>query len=254
MTEETSHFQVTHVPKFDGDYDHWHMVMKNLIQSKEYWNSIDKTILKTISQKETSKKVLDAMKNKYQGSARVKRAQLQMLRRDFETLEMKSGESVNEYMGRVMVTANDMRNFGDDMSDVKIVEKVLMTLTGNFNFVVCTIEESKYLDEMTIDELQSSLLVHEQKLLKKPMDEQVLKVEQESSYGRGRGRGRSNFTRGRGRGRGRRSFNKILVECYKCHKLGHFQYECPSEEKAVNYAEYDENEELVLMAKIDVEN
>ncbi|XP_076959533.1 uncharacterized protein LOC143635640 [Bidens hawaiensis] len=111
---------------------------------------------------------------------------------------MKTRESVNDYLGRVMVTANEMRTCGDDMTDVKIVEKVLRTLTENFNFVVCTIKKSKDLDEMTVDELQSSLLVHEQKLLKKPTEEQMLKVEQETSYGRGRGSGRSNYTRGRG--------------------------------------------------------
>ncbi|MBW1279563.1 hypothetical protein KYD79_27720 [Escherichia coli] len=36
------------------------------------------------------------------------------------------------------------------------------------------------------------------------------------------------------------------MECYKCHKLGHFQYECPSLERQVNYVEFNEKEELVL--------
>ncbi|KAJ0566009.1 putative RNA-directed DNA polymerase [Helianthus annuus] len=291
MAEEKVQFQATPVPKFDGDYDHWSMVMKTLIQSKECWNvvtdgyteirsgeqatptqrknyeenklkdlkvlnylfqSIDKSILKTITMKETSKQVWDAMKIKYQGSARVKRAQLQRLRRSFEVLEMKTGECVIDYLGRVMVIANEMRACGDDMTDVKIVEKVLRTLTENFNYIVCTIEETKNLDELSVDELQSSLLCHEQKLLKKSAEEQVLKVEQETSYGRGRGRGRSS-SRGRGRGRGRGGFDKSVVECYRCHKLGHFQYECPTEEKAVNYAEFDENEELLLMATVDIE-
>jgi hypothetical protein len=34
----TSH---TFVPKFDGFYDHWAMLMENLLQSKEIWSSID---------------------------------------------------------------------------------------------------------------------------------------------------------------------------------------------------------------------
>jgi len=50
------------------------------------------------------------MELKYQGNARVKRAQLQRLRRIFETLDMKAGEGVSEYFTRVMSTANDMRN------------------------------------------------------------------------------------------------------------------------------------------------
>lgn len=35
------------------------------------------------------------------------------------------------------------------------------------------------------------------------------------------------------------SFNKAMVECYKCHKLGHFQNECPDWEKGENYAEVE---------------
>ncbi|CAL2262878.1 unnamed protein product [Prunus armeniaca] len=57
----------------------------------------------------------------------------------------------------------------------------------------------------------------------------------------GRGRARGGL-KGRGRGRGRHSFNKALVQCYYCQKLGHFQYECPSGEKGANYAKLDEEE------------
>lgn len=112
-------------PKFDGDYDYWNMLMENFLRSKEYWNlieigitepfdrealtaaqkkmleelklkdlkvknylfqSIDKSILKTIPQKDTSKQIWDSMRKKFQGNARVQRAQLQALRREFESL------------------------------------------------------------------------------------------------------------------------------------------------------------------------
>ena len=56
------------------------------------------------------------------------------------------------------------------------------------------------------------------------------------------------FRGGRGRGRGRQSLNKVIIECFKCHKLGHFQYECPDWEKKANYAELEEEEELLLMS------
>lgn len=289
MAAESSSFSAPCVPKFDGEYDHWSLLMENLLRSKEYWSviqaeykepgsgevlstaqqnaldearlkdlkaknylfqSIDKSILETITQKETSKQLWDSMKIKYQGNERVKRAQLQRLRRVFETLEMKIGETVTDYFGRVMVTANDMRNCGEDMKDVKIVEKILRTLTENFNYVVCSIEESKDIDEMTVDGLHSSLLVHEEKIRRKKSDEQVLKVEYDHYPGRGRGRGSygrggSSVPRGRG---GRSGLNRATIECFRCHKLGHFQYECPTVEKGVNYAEFDEGEPLLLMA------
>ncbi|PNX68371.1 copia-type polyprotein, partial [Trifolium pratense] len=79
-------------------------------------------------------------------------------------------------------------------------------------------------------------------------EEQVLKMS--NNGGRGRGRGGRDGGRGRGRGRGR--FNKENIECYKCHKLGHFQSECPNwEEDNANYAEFefDEGGEILLMAQ-----
>lgn len=103
---------------------------------------------------------------------------------------------------------------------------------------------------LSIDELQSSLIVHEQKFHKHDAEEQALKVTHENRSGGGRGRGQGSF-RGRGRGRGRHTFDKSTIECYRCHKLGHFQYECPSFDKEANYAELDENEEMLLMSYVE---
>lgn len=138
------------------------------------------------------------------------------------------------------------------MSDAKIVEKILRTLVEKFTYIVCAIEESKDKKELSVDELQSFLLVHEQNMTKKIGEEHVLKME---SYrpegGRGRGNYRGRGRGGRGRGRGNSTFSKDNVECYKCHKMGHFKYECPSWEKEANYAE-EEEEEMVLMAHINM--
>lgn len=68
------------------------MRLKDLKAKNYLFQSIDKQILKTMTHKETAKQVWDAMKGKYQGNARVKRAQLQRLRREFETLEMRERE------------------------------------------------------------------------------------------------------------------------------------------------------------------
>jgi len=257
MTTEGSFVQPA-IPRFDGHYDHWSMLMENFLKSKEYWEliepgyvqsesgatqtdaqrkkneemklkdlktknylfqAIDRTVLDTILKKDTSKEIWDSMKKKFEGNARVKRSHLQALRRDFETLEMRSGEGVTEYFSRVMTVANKMRIYGEEMSDVKVVEKILRSLTEKFTYIVCSIEESKDIDSLSIDELQSSLIVHEQKFKRRSSEEQALKV----TYEGGRGRGRGAY-RGRGRGRGRADFNKATIECYQCHQLGHFRY------------------------------
>lgn len=40
------------------------------------------------------------------------------------------------------------------------------------------------------------------------------------------------------------------MECFKCHQLGHFQYECPSWNKEANYAELEEEDEMLLMSYV----
>ncbi|KAL5836716.1 hypothetical protein ACOSQ3_013885 [Xanthoceras sorbifolium] len=254
----TDNFVQPAIPRFDGHYDHWSMLMENFLRSKEYWHvvsdgvvesaasttmtnaqrtelegqrlkdfkaknylfqAIDSSILETILCKDTSKHIWDSMKKKYQGSARTKRQQLQTLRSEFETLRMKSGELVTYYFSRTMAIVNKMRIHGDKSEDVTIVEKILRSVTPKFNFIVCSIEEANDIEELSIDELQSSLLVHEQKINQQEKEKQALKASTENQSAlrgdRGRSRGRGNNDLGnhqhhqhhenqfQGRGRGR---------------------------------------------------
>ncbi|MCH94781.1 hypothetical protein A2U01_0015748, partial [Trifolium medium] len=143
-----------------------------------------------------------------------------------------------------------MTAHGERMEQVVIVEKILRSMTAKFNYVVCSIEESNDVTALSIDELQSSLLVHEQRMKgqKDKDEEQALKV---TNAGRGNGRGRG-INASRGRGRGRQS--KEFVECYKCHKLGHYQSECPEWEGNTNFAEFNSEGEMMLMAKNEICN
>ena len=126
--------------------------------------------------KDTAKDIWDSLKRKYQGTSRVKRAQLQALRKEFEVLHMKIGESVDDYFSRTLIITNKMRIHGEKMNDVVTIEKILRSMTPKYDFVVCSIEESNDLDVLTIDELQSSLLVHEQRICRSGVEEQALQV------------------------------------------------------------------------------
>jgi len=41
---EASNFITPCVPKFDGDYDHWSLLIENLLRSKEYWSVVESEI------------------------------------------------------------------------------------------------------------------------------------------------------------------------------------------------------------------
>ncbi|XP_022951631.1 uncharacterized protein LOC111454387 [Cucurbita moschata] len=116
------------------------------------------------------------MKQKYQGSTRVKRAHLQALQKEFEMLHMKAGDFVNEYFARTLSIANKMNLNGENKEDVEVVEKILRSMTAKFDYIVCSIEESKDTTILTIDELQSSLLVHEQRMSSHFEEEYALKI------------------------------------------------------------------------------
>jgi len=176
--------------------------------------------METILVRDTAKDIWDSMLIKYQGSTKVKRAQLQTLRRVFEVLAMKKGESVNDYIGRTLAIANRVTSHGERLEKTVIVEKVMRSMTSKFSYVVCSIEESNDVTTLSVDELQSSLLVHEQRMQVQHSkeEEQALKVSQ-SARSYGRGRGARTGQRGRG-GLGRGRVNKELIECFKCHRLG----------------------------------
>nr|KYP33374.1 Retrovirus-related Pol polyprotein from transposon TNT 1-94 [Cajanus cajan] len=123
---------------------------------------------------------------------------------------MKEGESVNDYFARTLTIANKMKANREDKGDVAVVEKILRSMTPKFDYVVCSIEESKDTDTLTIDELQSSLLVHELRM----------------------------------------TFDKSTVECYTCHQLGHFSWECSNQRREANYVENEE--EMLLMVHNDI--
>ena len=71
---------------------------------------------------------------------------------------------MNEYFAQTLTIANKMKANGEDKGDVAVVENILRSMTPKFDYIVCSIEESKDIDTLTIDELQSSLLVHEQRM------------------------------------------------------------------------------------------
>jgi hypothetical protein len=70
-------------------------------------------------------------------------------------------ETFGEFYSKMSDLRNSMVSLGKTVSDVKLIRKILRSLPECFRIKVTTIEESKVLEEMKIEELVGSLQSYE---------------------------------------------------------------------------------------------
>ena len=80
-----------------------------------------------------------------------------MLTTKFEELKMGDDESFDSFYGKLNEIVIAKPNLGEKIEDAKVVRKILRSLPESFRAKVTTIEESKDLDEIKIQELIGSL-------------------------------------------------------------------------------------------------
>ncbi|XP_026378211.1 uncharacterized protein LOC113272613 [Papaver somniferum] len=161
-------------------------------------------------------------------------------------------ESMKRFFDKVTKNVNAIRSYGEELSDQKIVEKVLRSLHSKFEHVVVVIEESKDLSVYSLNKLIGSLQAHEERL------NGLLKIE---SY-----KEKALISREKGENASSQSFlickrknhtidvcyfkDKNPLQCYHCKKFGHTEKYCcdkPKEEQANFCVEaFDNEEELIL--------
>ena len=79
-------------------------------------------------------------------------------------MKMKDTETVDNFMTQVMSVVNKLRQYGEDLLDQCVIEKLLRFFPKKFEAVVVPIEEFKNLSQMHIGELTGSLLAHESRM------------------------------------------------------------------------------------------
>nr|GEX77227.1 alpha-xylosidase 1-like [Tanacetum cinerariifolium] len=204
-----------------------------------------------ITKHKTAKAIWDALKTRHIGEQRVQQARLQTLKSDFEMLHMKEDETIDTFTGKLTTLVNKAASLGHTIEDSVIVRKLLNAVTDKFLQIVASIEQYSDLDEMPVDEATGRLKTFEERLKSKneiPVNSQeslmFTRHEGQGKPFRERGRGRFNQSQGREQDKNNyqskreesASFeedtrDKSQVTCYRCHKLGHYAYECPNKRK-----------------------
>ncbi|CAI8595324.1 unnamed protein product [Vicia faba] len=125
---------------------------------------VNSDVFEKIIEEETAKGAWEKLKNLYGGDEKLKKVKLQTLMKQYEMLQMKEDESIDAYFSRIVTLTNQKKACGESVTDLQKIEKVLRSLTLDFDYIVVTIEESKTLSKMKLEELQVSLEAHEMRL------------------------------------------------------------------------------------------
>ena len=98
---------------------------------------------------------------------------------------MNDKKGIQVYLSRVASVVNQMRSYGEIISNTTVVSKVLRILTRNYNHMVAAIEESKDLSTYSFDELMCSLLAHKVRINKEKekVEEKAFQVRGEQMSG-----------------------------------------------------------------------
>ena len=83
-------------------------------------------------QLKSAKEIWDKIILSYEVDSQVKRVKLQTLRIQYETLKMHSDESIASYFLHIDEVVNCMKNPGEEIKEVTLVEKVLRSLSAKF--------------------------------------------------------------------------------------------------------------------------
>jgi hypothetical protein len=185
------------IPAFDGsNYGYWKARMRFFLKSIDCWGIVetgwtkledttpelvpqkntrlsnDKALhalcqalysseFAKISNCESAKAAWHILETTYEGTKLVKSVKLQMLISKFEEIKMLEEETFGEFYSKINDLRNSMVSLGKPISDVKLIRKILRSLPERFRIKVTTIEESKDLEEMKIEELVGSLQTYE---------------------------------------------------------------------------------------------
>ncbi|KAK4854948.1 hypothetical protein QYF36_002686 [Acer negundo] len=77
----------------------------------------------------SAKEAWDILNEEFHGSKKVRAVKLQTLRRELENIKMKDSESAKNYYAKIKELVNQMKVYGETISDKKVIEKILVSVT-----------------------------------------------------------------------------------------------------------------------------
>ncbi|KAK3438891.1 hypothetical protein EUGRSUZ_C03442 [Eucalyptus grandis] len=114
---------------------------------------------------ESTKAIWDFLKAEYQGDEMIRSMKGLNLITKFERLQMKESETMKEYSDKLISIANQAKVLGTNLSDNRLVQKILVSLPERFEATIAFLEYTKDLSQIKLVELLNALQAQEQRRL-----------------------------------------------------------------------------------------
>ena len=121
------------------------------------FNAISANEFRRIAICTSAKEAWDILQVTHEGTNVVKVSKFQILTSRFETIKMEDHENFGKFHAKLMDIVNSSFNLDEPIPNSKVVRKILRSLSERFRAKVTTIEESKDVDFLKVDELVGSL-------------------------------------------------------------------------------------------------
>lgn len=183
------------------------------------------------------------LKTMHMGVERVMEAKVQTLKTELDVLQMKDGESIDDFAMKLTSIVSKIRALGEKIEEAYVVKKLLRVVPKRFLQVVSTIEQFGDFKTMTVEEVIGHLKAYEERICTYANNEGEHLLLTRAEW-----RAKEAKTSGRSR-----KFDKKRVKCFRCKNFGHYSYDCPSEKKEKAYVsekqEDEDDEPALLMAE-----